>query len=414
VQVIEHGILVDAAECGRIEQEYGGECRIDHAEQEQEYAERQGRLHAESLHGFDALIYAMAVATYKDSGVDIAAGDAASKAAYRHAASTFASRKGMIGQPVEEEDGYAGLLDMGDYYLVQSDDSTGSKIDLAFAMSKLDTLGYDLVAMVADDAVCTGAESISISNTLDVPKVDVKQIDALLKGLAAACSEQKIVIPAGEIAEVPGAVARGVWSATVVGVVAKDRLLQTKSITEGDAIVALKSGVARSNGFSLIRKILSDKFGEQWYDTEWKNSVSWGEIFLTPSIIYSAAMLKLIGRYGEERAIDVRGLAHITGGGIPSKLRRVLKASGCGADLTDLWTPHEALTDLIDLGNVPVEEAYRTWNMGNGMLAIVADDDAEKTVKLLKKEGIDAQVAGHVTQESRIQITTYTGETIVV
>jgi phosphoribosylformylglycinamidine cyclo-ligase len=356
--------------------------------------------------------YAFAMTKYRDSGVDVEAGDRASAAAYKHAASTFASRKGMIGEPVYEENGYAGFLDMGDYYVVQSDDSTGTKIDLAFAMGKLDTLGYDLTAMVADDAVCTGAEPISISNTLDVPKVDAEQIDALLSGLAKACSEQKIVVPAGEIAEVPHAVARGVWSATVIGVVEKDKVLKPGTIKEGDVVIALQDAVARSNGYSLIRKILNDRFGEKWYNEKWKHGKTWGEIFLTPSIVYSAAILSLIGRFGEKRAINVKGIAHVTGGGIPSKFRRVLKKSGTGATLTDLFEPHEALKDIIAIGEVTTEEAYRTWHMGNGMLIVVPADEAEKAIELLKKQKIAAKVAGTITKDPVIKITAWNGDEV--
>jgi len=347
--------------------------------------------------------------TYADSGVDIEEGDKASHAAYTHAVATFPSRKGLIGEPIFEEGGFAGFLDMGDYYLVQSDDSTGSKIDIAFKAGKLDTLGFDLVAMVADDAVCTGAEPISISNTLDVPKIDAKQVDTLMSGLSKACQDQKIVVPAGEIAEVPGAVERGVWSATVVGIVEKDKILQPQTIEEGDVIISLRSAVARCNGFSLIRKILTDKFGESWTQEEWKDGKSWGEIVITPSIIYSDALLKLLGRYKEERQVNIKGLAHITGGGIPSKLKRVLKKCGCGAKLSDLWSPHDSIKNLIELGNVPIEEAYKTWNMGNGMLVVVDEGDADKTIGALESEGMEAQRCGVITKERSIEISAYTG-----
>ncbi|MBU2214050.1 phosphoribosylformylglycinamidine cyclo-ligase [Patescibacteria group bacterium] len=347
---------------------------------------------------------------YRDAGVDIEQGDKASASAYAHAASTFASRKGMIGEPVLEKDGFAGFLDMGDYYLVQSDDSTGTKIDLAFTIGKLDTLGYDLVAMVADDAVCTGAEPISISNTLDVPKIDQNVIDQLMGGLAKACSEQKIVVPAGEIAEVPGAVEKGVWSATVVGIVEKDKVLKPETITAGDVIISLKSAGPRSNGYSLIRKILSEKFGDNWFTKEWKDGKSWGEVMLTPSVVYSAAILELIGRFGEERKVNVKGLAHITGGGIPSKLGRTLKKSGLGADLTDLWAPHDALVEVIKLGEVPTDEAYRTWNMGNGMMIIVSESEADKALEMLRNGSIEAKIAGSVSQKPGISLKAFNND----
>ncbi len=348
--------------------------------------------------------YNTPMTTYADSGVNIEEGDKASKKAYEHASSTFASRKGMIGEPVQEENGYAGFLDMEDYYLVQSDDSTGSKIDLAFEVGDLGTLGYDLTAMVADDAVCVGAEPVSISNTLDVPKIDSDEVDALMGGLAKACSEQKIVVPAGEIAEVPGAVSKGVWSATVIGVVEKDKVLKPETIEEGDVILTLKSGVARSNGFSLIRKILTDKFGDDWGNQELTKTM------LTPSIVYSKAILGLIGRYKEERKVNIKGIAHITGGGIPSKLGRVLKPSGKGAELTDLFEPHNALKELIELGEVPTEEAYKTWNMGNGMMLVVSPDEVDKATTLLKAEGVDAKKAGLITADQGVHISAYVGD----
>ncbi|MFH0851537.1 MAG: AIR synthase-related protein [Candidatus Peregrinibacteria bacterium] len=352
--------------------------------------------------------------TYRDAGVHIREGDRASALAYAHATSTFASRKNLIGAPVDEKDGYGGFLDMGNHYLVISDDSTGSKIDLAFDVGKFDTLGFDLAAMVADDAVCTGAESLAISNTIDVPKIDAQIIDQLMSGLAKACATQKIVVPAGEIAEVPGAVARGVWSATVVGIVAKDRVLKPETVRPGDAIIALKDAVARSNGFSLLRAILSKSYGKDWVRKEWKNGTAWGEILLTPSIIYSAAILAMIGRFNEPVKIPVKGLAHITGGGIPSKLKRILKKSGCGAELSDLWPPHEALLGVIKLGNVSTEEAYRTWHMGSGMLVICEEKHTEKAIDLLTRNGIQAKRAGIVTKNPAIRIHAFDGTEVAI
>ena len=348
--------------------------------------------------------------TYKDSGVDIEAGNNASKAAYKHAMSTFASRKGLIGEPVTEEGGFAGMLNMGDFYLVQNDDGTGSKMEVAAAMEKFDTIGYDLLAMVVDDAICTGAEVISVSNTLDVASVNEKMIDQLLSGLAKACSEQKIVLPGGEIAEVPGAVNSPVWNATSFGVVTKDKFIDTTNISEGDAIVSLQSGVARSNGFSLIRKILTDNFGENWYNQEWKNGTSWGEVMLTPSIIYHGALLSVLGRHGEKRTIDVKGIAHVTGGGIAENLKRTLKKSGTGAKLTDLFAPHEAIQDLIKVGDVSEEEAYRTWNMGNGMLVILDQNNIETFLGVMKSQNIAVQQVGNITKQANVELTTYTGK----
>lgn len=363
-----------------------------------------------SIFSSPLLLHTVCMTTYKDAGVDVEAGDRASGAAYAHAASTFASRKGMIGEPVYEEGGFAGFLDMGDYYLVQTDDGTGSKIDIALKAGHCKTLGSDLLAMVADDAVCTGAEVISLSNTLDVPKVDGQLVDDLLSGLAKACSAQKIVIPAGEIAEVPGGVMGAVWSATSVGIVEKDRVIRGDRIAVGDVVIALRETGARSNGFSLIRAILDKHVGPTWPETLWKDSTTWGDAVLTPSVVYHAAVLVLTGRYRAERTIDVHGVSHITGGGIPSKFRRILKKTGVGAELTDLWEPAAWLSEIAAMGDVSLEEQYRTWSMGNGMLIVVPPTQADRALELLNKEHVEAKWAGVITEDPAIVIRTAQGE----
>lgn len=337
--------------------------------------------------------------TYRTAGVDVVAGDAASNIAYAHAMATFSARAGRIGAPLPEaEGGFANLLDMGDYFLVQTSDGVGTKMELAVRLGRYDTIGRDLLAMVADDAVCTGAEVVSISNTLDVPSIDQQMVDDLLRGLADACREQGIAMAGGEIAEVPGAVLQPVWNATVIGIVAKDRVIDARSIAPGDTVLALRERGCRSNGYSLIRHLLRESIGDDW-------NTQAGEL-LRPSTIYHHALLHLLGRFGEERRIPLKGLAHITGGGIPSKFRRILQKSGYGALLTNLWQPPTVLSNLLAVGDVPLEEAYRTFSMGNGMLAVLAPGDADRAIALLHEEGIDTQVAGAITREPTIVITT--------
>lgn len=355
------------------------------------------------------MIYDLVMTTYKDSGVDTQAGGQASRKAYDHARATFSSRAGKMGTPVEDTGGFAGLIDMGGFYLVQNDDGTGSKMELAHAMRKYDTLGRDLLAMVVDDAICTGAEVISVSNTLDVPSIDTEMVDQLMGGLSHACSQQHIIIPGGEIAEVPGAVNSPVWNATSVGIIEKGQELKPETVAEGDIVLSLQSGVARSNGFSLIRKILCDAHGESWHEIKWRDGTSWGEILLTPSVIYHGALLTLLGRFGEQRKVPVKSLTHITGGGIPENLARTLKKTGLGASLTDIFHPHDAIKDLIALGNVETAEAYRTWNMGNGMLAIVDPADAKRALESLLSQNIHAKQAGVVTKKGGIEILAYDG-----
>jgi len=338
---------------------------------------------------------------YKKAGVDIQAGDNASKIAYNYAKSTFSSRKGMIGEPVIDEGSYAGLIDMGDYYLVQCDDGVGTKMEIAERIGKYDTLGYDLLAMVTDDAVCLGAETISISNTIDTNKIDTEVIEGLMKGLAKACIEQKVIIPGGEIAEVGKSVNGNIWNATAVGILEKDKVITGENIKPGDKIITLREEGFRSNGFSLVRYILENIFGKDVYLQESPFGKSWGGMLLEPSKVYSAELLKILGRFGDERKIDIKGISHITGGGIAGNFKRIIKKKKIGAIFDNLFEPSKMVKEIQKLGNVTEEEAYKTWNMGNGMMLVVDPDNVDSVLQNLD---VEAKVTGEITEEQKIII----------
>jgi len=340
------------------------------------------------------------MATYKQSGVDIDAGDEGSKIAYSAAKETFAARAGMIGKPVVMEGGFSGALDFGDFYLVQNCDGVGSKVAVADAIGKYDTLGYDLLAMVCDDAVCIGAETVSITNTIDTEKVSPPVIKSMMEGLKKACIEQKIVIPGGEIAELPGLVNGNSWNSTAIGIVAKDRLITGAGVAPGDKIIGLRSTGFRSNGFSLIRHVLQDKFGKEWFNEEYIVGVNWGEAVLAPSIIYSAAVLEIVGRFGKDALCDVKAIAHITGGGIPGNITRVL--GNYGARLDGLFEPDPMMLKLQEYGNIPDEEAYRVWNMGSGM--VLVSNEFERIHPVLVKNGIESKIIGEVVAEKAVSL----------
>ncbi len=340
---------------------------------------------------------------YKKAGVDIEAGDNASRIAYKYAKTTFASRKGMIGGPATDEGSFAGLIDMRDFYIVQCDDGVGTKIEIANRIGKYDTLGYDLLAMVADDAVCLGAETISISNIIDTNKVDEKIVEELMKGLSRACIEQKVIIPGGEIAELGKSVNGNIWNATAIGVLEKDKVIDGSEIEVGDKIIALKENGFRSNGFSLVRYILEEKYGKYIYEKESLFGRSWGEILLEPSQIYSAELLKILGRFGKPRKIDIKGIAHITGGGIAGNFQRILKNKKLGAKFYDLFPPSEMVKEIQKIGKVTEAEAYKTWNMGNGMMLVVSPNNMENVLEI---QNIKAQVAGEIKDSGIIEIQT--------
>ncbi|HLG25190.1 MAG TPA: phosphoribosylformylglycinamidine cyclo-ligase [Candidatus Gracilibacteria bacterium] len=340
------------------------------------------------------------MATYKQAGVDIGMGDTCSALAYAAAKKTFASRKGMIGRPVVLDGGFSGALDFGNFYLVQNCDGVGSKIAVADAMKKYDTLGYDLLAMVADDAVCMGAETVAITNTIDTQKVSDKAIGPMMDGLRKACIEQKVVIPGGEIAEMPDQVTGNMWNSTALGIVEKKRIILGKNVKPGDKIIGLKSRGFRSNGFSLIRHILKKKFGTNWHTKKLEGTKTWGEAVLTPSLIYSGALLEVLGRYGKKRTCNIKALAHVTGGGIPGNIVRVL--GRYGAKLDNLWGPLPMMLKLQELGKVDDREAYNVWNMGVGM--IVISNEFKKIEAHMKKHGIKARIIGEVTPKPGVEL----------
>lgn len=351
--------------------------------------------------------------TYAEAGVNVSVGEHASKAAYKNAKTTFAARKGMVGEPLQLDGGFAGALDFGDFLLIQNDDGTGTKSEIAERCKKYNTLGEDLLAMVADDAICVGAECVSITNTFDVPFINTEAIEELTAGLAKACCDQKIVIPGGEIAEVPGACSRMVWNATAVGVVKKEKFITGKTLQKGQSIIGLAGRVLRSNGVSLARKICETNFGETWHDTEWNNGKTWGEILLTPSKIFHRSVLNaVLGGFNEERKYTISGIVHITGGGIPGNVPRILP-DGLGARFDDLHSPHEALAELKELGNVDDREAYRTWHSGTAMILICNSEDTSSLCNALNAEDeeLQAKKVGEITDSGKIEILSkYSGE----
>lgn len=343
------------------------------------------------------------MATYKQAGVDRDLGDLCSSIAYGAAKTTFSSRKGMIGEPLKMDGGFTGALDMGKFLLVQNEDGVGTKIEIAEKMNNFKTLGYDLTAMVADDAVCVGAETIAISNTIDTDRLSKKIVKEMMDGLAEACKKQRIVIPGGEIAELHGHVKGYTWNASAVGIVEKHKLINGTGIKAGDKIIGITSPNFRSNGFTLLRAILHKAYGNNWHLKTFRGK-KWGDVVLEPSIIYHADILSLIGRFGKKPTTKIKGIAHITGGGLPGNAPRMFSQKKLGILFDRLPAPPPAMLELQRLGNVSDREAYETWNMGIGMVLIAENTDA--ALKLLKKAGQKASVIGSVIQTPGVTIIT--------
>lgn len=339
--------------------------------------------------------------TYKQAGVDIAAGDAASSAAGKAAKTTFAGRAGKIGEPVDLPGGFAGILNFGDYYVVQCCDTVGTKIDLAEKTGDFSGLGYDLLAMVADDAACLGAEVVSVTNTFETKAIDSEKIKAMMNGLAKACREQKIVIAGGEIAEVGAKINGTSWGADAIGVVKKDRVVTGENIAVGDLVITLKETSFRCNGYSLVRKILKEHAPD---------NIDLMKRCAAPSTIYHDALLHVLGRFDEERKAELTGIAHITGGGIPGNIVRILRTAELGVRLNNLFPLSVEMKELAEMGNVPEKEIYEVWNAGNGMMVSCRPENAEKILALFAEKGMDAQIAGEITNSGKIELQTELGE----
>ncbi|MBM4354443.1 MAG: phosphoribosylformylglycinamidine cyclo-ligase [Deltaproteobacteria bacterium] len=341
------------------------------------------------------------------SGMDLGLGDRCSHIAFTRAKETFANRAGRPGSPILQVGAsFANCMDYGAVKVAMTSDGIGSKIEVAERTGVYRTLGFDLVAMVVDDLVSNGFEPANLSNILDVDYLDVRVVDELMQGLADAAAAAQVAVTGGEIAEL-GARVRGYgpgmhfnWCATAIGLLPQGlRPVDGLALEPGDVLVALPSTGFRSNGFSLVRSVLGRCLGDAWHEQPLAGFDTWGMAALTPSIIYAPAVLGVL-----RSGVDVHGIAHITGGGIPDKLGRVLRVRGLGAVLDDLPPAPWFMAELQRMGGIDDRQAWHLWNMGTGMIVAVGRRDAERCAEILRREGHEARVAGRVVPERGISI----------
>ena len=319
--------------------------------------------------------------TYADSGVNIDLGDDVSKILYNAAKQTWDNRKGRLGEVIVPFDDFTGVraIDVSNLpagtLMNIGFDGVGTKMELAERVRNHRTIAYDLFAMVTDDAVVRGAEPVLIGSILDVnslgtsEKPFIEEVRQLAEGYVNAAKAANIAIVNGEVAELGSRVGgfgafNYNWGAAVVWFAKKNRMFTGKEIKEGDYLVGLREEGFRSNGLSLVRKIMKNNHGDNWHQVPWKKgNVSLADLALTPSRVYTAAVVDMFGGYCGEPKTEVHGVAHITGGGVPGKLGRVLKPSGFGAVIDSPFEPSEFVEYTQALGGVPDVEAYKTWNM---------------------------------------------------
>ena len=329
--------------------------------------------------------------SYKAAGVDITAGYRAVELMKKHIART------MINGRSDDIGGFGGLFeldvtDMPHPVLVSGTDGVGTKLKMAFIMDKHDTVGIDCVAMCVNDIICCGAKPLFFLDYIACGKNYPEKIAQIVSGIAEGCVQAGCELIGGETAEMPGFYSEDEYDLAgfSVGAVDKARVLDKTKMKEGDVIIALPSSGVHSNGFSLVRKIFNVEKADLTSPVEELGGRSLGEALLTPTKIYVKPMLALF------KEVEVKGVSHITGGGFYENIPRSIP-DGLGASIEKAAVKVLPIFNLIaKAGNVPEHDMFNTFNMGVGMSVIVAAEDAEKAVQVLKDAGEEPYIIGKI------------------
>jgi phosphoribosylformylglycinamidine cyclo-ligase len=289
--------------------------------------------------------------------------------------------------------------------LVSSTDGVGTKSYVAAAAGRYDTIGIDLVAMCVDDIVCVGAEPLFLLDYITASKIDPDQMEQLVAGVATGCRTAGCALLGGEMAEHPNSLPPGEFDLAgfAVGVVERDTMLGADRVELGDALVGLVSPGLRCNGYTLARHVLLERAGLGLDDPAWAGADhSVADELLRPSVVYAPAVRAVLGRL---RPGEVHAVAHITGGGIPGNLDRVLPAGADAVVDRDAWEEPRVFAEIRRLGDVDDAEMARAFNLGVGMVLVVTAAAADGAVDALGAAGCPAVVIGRVTAGSgRVQM----------
>lgn len=314
--------------------------------------------------------------SYKDSGVDIDAGDA------------LVDEIKKINPKIGGFGGFASLpKGMKNPVLVLSTDGVGTKLLVADALNRYDTIGIDLVAMVVNDIITTGARPIAFLDYYAVERLEAEKSRAIIHGIAEGCRQAGCELNGGETAELPGIYPKGGFDLAgfAVGAVEKGTEITGKNVKAGDVVIGLPSTGIHSNGYSLARRVLMNK--RRFKGDEQRRVL---ELMLIPTAIYVKPVLKLIEKH------TVKAIAHITGGGLEGNFERVIPKGVRAVVDARLWERPEVFRLIQEAGPVETEEMFRVFNMGIGMTAVLPEAEAKAAIALLKKQGIAALVIGHI------------------
>ena len=336
---------------------------------------------------------------YEKAGVNLEAGYEVVRRIKQHVAST--QRKGTMGNI----GAFGGMFDLASLgvkepVLVSGTDGVGTKLKIAFAMDKHDTIGIDAVAMCVIDVLAQGAEPLFFLDYVALGHNIPQKVEAIVAGVAEGCRQAGCALIGGETAEMPGMYEGGDYDIAgfTCGVVEKSQLIDGSKVKVGDVLVGIASSGVHSNGFSLVRKVVADNNLDLNASYEELEGANLGEPLLTPTKIYVRQVLEVI------RNCDVHGICHITGGGFDENIPRVLH-EGQGLEITEgTWEILPVFRLLEKYGNIPHREMFNIFNMGIGMVVVLDQSQAQKAIDILTAAGEKASVIGRVTDTEGVVI----------
>lgn len=321
--------------------------------------------------------------TYKEAGVNIEEGYRSVKLIKEYA------KKTMSEYVLNGLGSFAGMVELPEGYkkpvLVSGTDGVGTKLDIACKKRKFDTVGIDCVAMCVNDILCHGAKPLFFLDYIACGKLEAEVSSDLVKGVAEGCIKSQCSLIGGETAEMPGMYKEGDYDIAgfAVGIVDKDKMINGKEIKSGDKLIGIASSGVHSNGYSLIRKVFKN------LDEDFNGKAIWEEL-LTPTKIYVKPVLSLLEKF------NIKGMAHVTGGGFYENLPRMLSEEGLSIVINkNSYEIPEIFKKLMELG-VQEEEMYNTFNMGIGFVLCVEEDEVEDVLKELSKQGEKAFDIGYI------------------
>ncbi|OMD21728.1 phosphoribosylformylglycinamidine cyclo-ligase [Paenibacillus odorifer] len=333
---------------------------------------------------------------YKNAGVDIAAGNEAVERMKKHVKRTYRP------EVMTDLGGFGALFGLNkDKYeepvLVSGTDGVGTKLKIAFAADRHDTIGIDAVAMCVNDIVVQGAEPLFFLDYLACDKVVPEKIEAIVAGIAEGCHQAGCALIGGETAEMPGMYSAGEYDIAgfTVGVADKAKLVTGANIAAGDTVIGLASSGVHSNGFSLVRKLLLEQEGYGLNDVLHELGAPLADVLLAPTKIYVKPLLALLEQ------LPVKGMAHITGGGFIENIPRVLPDNVDVEINYGSWPILPIFGLMQDKGNVSNRDMFTTFNMGIGLVLVVSAADGGRALELLKASGEEAYIIGKVTEGER-------------